>query len=55
LGLVGAARSLFHLRGPRADLPQIDEGTRTRLGQLYAREVEALEQLLGRDLSDWKA
>jgi Sulfotransferase domain len=53
LGLLDAGRSLARFRGPRSELPKIDEKSRERLSALYSREIQNLGALLGRELSIW--
>lgn len=55
LGLHQAARSVFRFRGPRAQLPELDEKARNRLADLYAPEIRSLEELLDMDLSIWRS
>lgn len=55
IGLIQAARRVFRFRGPRSELPEIEEATRRRLTSLYSGEIRDLEALLGRDLSVWRS
>jgi hypothetical protein len=54
IGLISASRYVFQFRGPRSDLPKMDENTRKRLNHLYRAEVHTLQKLLGHDLSVWR-
>ncbi len=54
LGLIHAARQVVRFRGPRSELPKMDEETRKRLNGVYLQEIHTLEKLLGQDLSTWR-
>lgn len=54
LGLIHAARQIVRFRGPRSELPKMDEKTRKRLSGVYLPEIHTLEELLEHDLSTWR-
>ncbi len=54
-GLVHAGRHVFRFRGPRSELPKMDERTRKRLSNLYLQEIRNLQELLDEDLSTWRS
>lgn len=47
-------RSLFYRPYESADKPQVDAETRKRLRDVFAPQIDALEEMLGRDLSSWR-
>jgi Sulfotransferase domain len=53
IGLIQAVRCVVRFRGPRSELPNMDEAIRRRLSNVYSREIYSLENLLGRELSIW--
>jgi hypothetical protein len=53
LGFFYAGRLVVRFRGPRSELPKIDEKVQERLRRLYCREIHGLQELLGRELSIW--
>lgn len=54
IGLISASRYIFRFRGPRSNLPKMDEKTRKRLNDVYLQEIRTLEELLEHDLSIWR-
>lgn len=47
-------RSIFYKPYDAADKPRVAPDTRKRLGEIFAPQIDALEQMLGRDLSAWR-
>lgn len=47
-------RSLFYKPYAAADKPRVAPETRKRLSEIFAPQIDALEQMLGRDLSAWR-
>lgn len=47
-------RSLFYRPYESHERPQIDPETRARLGEIFSPQIDALEKMLGRDLSAWR-
>lgn len=47
-------RSLFYKPYSAAEKPRVAPETRKRLSEIFAPQIDALEQMLGRDLSAWR-